>query len=156
MKDEEANISTETKVRNKSFCFDTPCTSDMTSYAGRLLNYSKCTRYLKSSSQASMEIVGKGDMIMECVVRDGSGSSFRVCNVSHVAKIGHHLISWGKLSTKGHSEFGEEDCISIYNRIKVMFEVVFDGYLFKIPEISHLAQISYDFSHAALCNGSHD
>jgi hypothetical protein len=31
-----------------------------------------------------------------------------------------------------------------------MFEAVFDGNLFKIPEISHLAHITYDFWHQAL------
>jgi len=40
-----------------------------------------------------MEIEGKGDVIMECVLRDGSVSSFRVCDVLYVPKLGHPLIS---------------------------------------------------------------
>jgi len=38
-KTKEANITSEEKVRNKSFYFDTACTSHMTLYAGHLLNY---------------------------------------------------------------------------------------------------------------------
>jgi hypothetical protein len=38
-KAEEANVTTEEKLRNKSFHFDTACTSHMTPDAGRLLNY---------------------------------------------------------------------------------------------------------------------
>jgi len=96
-KDEEANVTTEIKVRNKSFYFDTACTSHMTPYAGRLLTYRKCSGFVKSSSQDSMEIVGKGDVIMECVLKNGSVSSFRVWDVLHVPKLGHPLISWRKL-----------------------------------------------------------
>jgi len=78
-KAEEANITSEDhKVRNKSFYFDTACTSHMTPYAGRLPNYSVCGGFVKSSSQMSMEIVSKGDVVMDCVLRDGSVSSFCV------------------------------------------------------------------------------
>jgi len=42
-KDEEANITMETKVRTKSFYFDTACTSHMTPYVGRLLTPGKMT-----------------------------------------------------------------------------------------------------------------
>jgi len=149
-KDEEANITTETKVRTKSFYFDMACTSHMTPYAGRLLNYTKRSGFVKSSSQEIMEIEGKGDVVMECVRRDGSVSSFRVCDVLHVPKLGHPLISWRKLRTKGYTEFGEGDFISINKGTKVMFEAVFDGNLFKIPEISQSAHVTYDFWHQAL------
>jgi hypothetical protein len=83
-KDQEANITLESKVRNKSFHFDTAGTSHMTLYAGCLLNYTKCSEFVKSSSQKHMEVVGKGDVIKECVLRDESVSSFRVCGVLYV------------------------------------------------------------------------
>jgi len=44
-----------------------------------------------------MEIVGKGDVVIECVLRNGSVSSFCVCDVLHVPKLGHPLISWRKV-----------------------------------------------------------
>jgi hypothetical protein len=141
-KQEEANITTETEVRSKSFYFDTACTSHMTPYAGCLLNYSKYSGFGKSSLQENMEIEAKGDMIMECVLRIGSVSPFRVCNVLDVPKLGQPLISWRKLRTKGYTEFGEGDFISINEGTKVMFEAVFDGNLFKIPEISQSAYIT--------------
>jgi len=76
-KAEEANVTTEEqKVKNKSFYFDTACTSHMTAYAERLLNYSVYGGFVKSSSHNSMEIIGKGDVVMDCVLRDGSVSSF--------------------------------------------------------------------------------
>jgi hypothetical protein len=124
----------------------------MTPYAGCLLNYAKCSGFVKSSSQESMEMEGKGDVIMECVLRDGSVSSFRVCDVLHIPKLGHPLISWRKLRTKGYTELGEGDFISINKGTKVIFEAVFDGNLFKIPEISHSAHITYDFWHQALAH----
>jgi len=150
-KAEEANISSEdSNVRNKCFYFDTACTSHMTRYAGRLLNYSVCGGFVKSSSQKSMEIVGKGDAVMDCVLRDGSISSFCVQGVLHVSDLAHPLISWRKLREKGYTEFGEGHYISINKGTKVVFEAVFDGNLFKIPDISHSAHITCDFCHQAL------
>jgi len=150
-KAEEANVTTEEqKVRNKSFYFDMACTSHMTPYAERLLNYSVCSGFVKSSSQQRMEIVRKGDVVMDCVLRDGSVSSFCVRGVLHVPDLAHPLISWRKLREKGYTEFGEGDYISVNKGTKVVFEAVFDGNLFKIPEISHSAHITYDFWHQAL------
>jgi len=150
-KAEEANITSEDhKVRNKSFYFDTACTSHMTPYAGRLPNYSVCGGFVKSSSQMGMEIVSKGDVVMDCVLRDGSVSSFCVRGVLHVPDLAHPLISWRKLREKGYTEFGEGDYISINKGTKVVFEAVFDGNLFKIPETAHSAHITYDFWHQAL------
>jgi len=126
-KAEEANITSEdVKVRHKSFYFDTAYTTHMTPYAGRLLNYSVCGGFVKSSSQKSMEIVGKGDVVMDCVLRDGSVSSFCVRGVLHVPDLAHPLISWRKLREKGYTEFGEGDHISINKGTNVVFEAVFD------------------------------
>jgi len=149
-KAEEANVTTEQKVRNKSFYFDMACTSHMTPYAERLLNYSVCGGFVKSSSQKTMEIMGKGDVVMDCVLRDRSVSSFCVRGVLHVPDLAHPLISWRKLREKGYTEFGEGDYISINKGTKVVFEAVFDGSLFKIPETSQSAHITYNFSHQAL------
>jgi len=122
----------------------------MTPYAERLLNYSVCGGFVKSSSQKSMEIVGKGDVVMDCVLRDGSVSSFCVRGVLHIPHLAHPLISWRKLRENGYTEFGEGDYISIDKGTKVVIEAVFDGNLFKIPETSHSAHITYDFWHQAL------
>jgi len=108
-KDEEANITTEVKVRNKSFYFDVAGTLHMTHYSGRLLNYTKCSGFVKSSVQESMQIVGKRKVVRECVLKDGLVSSFRVCKVLHNHQLGHPLMSWRKSRTKGYSECGEED-----------------------------------------------
>jgi len=97
-----------------------------------------------------MEIVGKGDVIMNGVLRDGSVSSFRVLNVLHVSDLAHALISWRKLREKGYIEFGEGDNIFINKGTKVVFEAVFDGNLNKIPEESHSAHSTYDIWHQAL------
>jgi len=148
-KAEEANVTTEEKVRNKSFYFDMACTSHMTLDAGCLLNYPNFSEFVKSSSQKSMEIVGKGDVVMDCVLRDVSVSSFCVRGVLHVSDLAHPLISWRKLRENEYTEFGEGDYISINKGTKVMFEAVFEGNLFKIPEIWHSAHITYDLWHDA-------
>jgi len=49
-KDQEANITTEAKVRNKSFYFDTACTSQITPYTGYHLNYTKSSGFVQYSS----------------------------------------------------------------------------------------------------------
>ena len=41
----------------------------------------------------------------DCVLRDGSVSTFRVLNVVHVSMLGHPMISWRKLRTMGYTEF---------------------------------------------------
>jgi len=97
-----------------------------------------------------MEIVSKGDVVMDCVLRNGSVSSFCVHGVLHVPDLVHPLISWRKLWEKGYTEFGEGDYISINKWTKVVFKAVFERNLFKIPEIAHSAQIAYDFWHQAL------
>jgi len=68
----------------------------------------------------------------------------------HVPDLAHPLISWRKLRDKGYTEFGEGDYISINKATKVVFEAVFDGNLFKMPETSHSAHITYDFWHQDL------
>ena len=68
----------------------------------------------------------------------------------HVPDLAHPLISWRKLREKEYTEFGEWDYISINKGTKVVFEAVFDGNLFKIPERTHSAHITYDFWHQAL------
>jgi len=151
-KKEEANVTTEEKVKSNSFYIDTACTLHMNRCAERLLNYSNCSGFVKSSSQKSREIVGKGDMRMNCVLRDGSVSSFYVRGVLHVPDLAHPLISWRKLREKGYTEFGEGDYISINKGIKVVFEAAFDGNLFKLPETLHSAHIAYDFWHQALAD----
>jgi len=148
---EEANVTTEErKVRNKSFYFDTACNGHMTPYAGCLLNDSIWGGFVKSSSQWSMEIVGKGDVLMDCDLRDGLVSFFCVRSVLHVPGLAHPLISWRKLREKGYTEFGEGDYISINKGTKVVLEAVFDRNLFKIPVISQSVHITYDFWHQAL------
>jgi len=145
-KAEEANITTEEQnVWIRSFYFDMACTSHMTAYAGHLLNYSVCGGFVKSSSQISIQIVGKGDVEIDCVLRDGSVSSFSVRGVLHVPGLAHPFISWRKFWETGYTEFGERDYISIIKGTEVVFEAVFDGNLFKIPETLHSAHITYDF-----------
>jgi len=85
------------KVKNKSFYFDRACTSRMTPYAGRHLNHSKHSGFVKSTSQKSMRIVGKGDVMMDSVLRNGSVSSFLVRHALHIPDLAHPLISWREL-----------------------------------------------------------
>jgi len=78
----------------------------MTPYAGHLVNYSVCGGFVKSSSPKTMEIVGKGDLVIDCGLRDGSVSSFCVRGVLLVPDLARPLISWRKSWEKGYPEFG--------------------------------------------------
>jgi len=91
-KAEEANVTTEVKVRNKFFYFDTACISHISPGAERLLNYLKRSGFVKSSSQMSVEILGKGDVILDCILGDRSGSSFGVQDVWRIPDVAHSLI----------------------------------------------------------------
>ena len=99
-KDQEANVTMEDTIRNICFYFVMACTSHITMYAGHRLNYTKCSAFVTSCSQDSMTIVGKGNVIMQFVVRAGSVSSFCICDFLHVPKLVHRLISWRRLQTK--------------------------------------------------------
>jgi len=54
----------------------------------------------KTSSPMSIEIMGKGDVIMDRILRDGLVSFFRVLNVLEIPDMAHPLISWRKLQEK--------------------------------------------------------
>jgi hypothetical protein len=97
-KKEEANVTTENQqVRTKSFYFDTVCTSHMTPFPERFQNFKTCFGLVESSSKQQMEIKGKGDIVMDCVLRNGSVCTFRIHDVLYVPQLGKALISWRKL-----------------------------------------------------------
>jgi len=70
-----------------------------------------------------MELVGTGNGIMESVLTDGLVSSFHVCDVLDIPKLGHALICWRKSRTKEYTAFGEGDFISINKGTKVVFKL---------------------------------
>jgi len=109
---EEANVNITANVRNKSFYFDTVCTSNKAFSTGSLLIWKKLSGCVKSKSQVSMLIVGKRDVNMEWVFRQGLVAAFPFLDVLHVPMLSHALNCWRKSLTKGYTEFGEGDYTS--------------------------------------------
>lgn len=138
------------KVRSKSFYFDTGATSHMCPFPERFESLTVCTGAVKSSSKDFMAIKGKGTVMMDCVLSDGTISSFKVSNVLFVPELERPLLSWRKIMEKGYSMVGKGDFISIVKENKVLFEASFDGSLFKVSEINDTALLTFDFWHSAL------
>jgi hypothetical protein len=93
-KKEEVNVTVETpQVGSKSFYFDTVYTSHMTPYPERLQIYTTCSGLVESSSKQQMEIKGKGDIVVDCTLKDGSISTFRILDILLVPCLGKDLIS---------------------------------------------------------------
>jgi hypothetical protein len=146
----EAHVTTEKQqVRTTSFYFDTACTSHMTPFPQRLQNYTICSGFVESSSKQQMEIKGKGDIVMDCALKDGSISAFRIHDVLFVPSLGKALISWRKLRNQ-YKKIGEGHYITDMRRDIIMFEAKFDGQLFKVPEVKQSAYATYEFWHQAL------
>ena len=53
-----------------------------------------------------MEIKGKGSVLLDCALRDGSVSSVRLNDILFVLKLDRPLISWSKLSKLGYTLSG--------------------------------------------------
>ena len=81
-----------------------------------------------------MTIKGKGAVVMDCVLKDGSVSSFRVRDVLFVPELERPLLSWKKIQGLGYMMIGEGDTISIVKNGKTTLQAVSDGSLFKVPE----------------------
>jgi hypothetical protein len=85
----EGNVTTNTQqVRTKSFYFDMACTSHMAPFPERLQNYTTCSGLVESSSKQYLQIKGKGDIRMDCVLKDGLVSKFCSRNVLYVLQLG--------------------------------------------------------------------
>ena len=98
-----------------------------------------------------MEVKGKGSVVMDCVLKDGSVSSFQIYNVLYVPDLVRPLFSWRKIKDrKGFKLIAEGDLFTVFKFEKVVFEATFDGMLFKIPETSDSAFNTFDFWHQAL------
>jgi len=146
MASEDAN----SQVRQHPFYFDTGATSHMCPYPDRFESIEPCSGSVRSSSRALMTIKGKGAVVMDCVLKDGSVSSFRVRDVLFVPELERPLLSWKKIQGLGYMMIGEGDTISIVKNGKTTLQAVSDGSLFKVPEKTDTALLTYDYWHQAL------
>ncbi len=147
---EEAHATTGNKdVSNHPFYLDTACTSHMIPFIDRIEHFKVRSGFVRSSSNQLMKIKGEGYVVMDTVLRDGTVSSFRVF-VLYVPDLPHPLISWRKLAATGYSMFATGEYIRVFKGNKTFIEAVYDGTLFKIPEVNDSAFLTYDFWHKAL------
>ena len=126
----------------------------MCPYPDRFENLSVCSGSVKSSSGNFIPIKGKGTVVMDCLLKDGSVSSFRLHDVLYVPQLAKPLFSWKAVKSKGYQMEGSGDVIRVVKNNKTWLEAIFDGSLPRIQEVTDVACLSYDFWHEALCHSA--
>jgi hypothetical protein len=153
-KQDESHVTTDmndNEVRYQPFIFDTAASSHMCPNPDRFEHLSVCSGSVKSSSTESMSVKGKGTVVMDCVLKDGSVSSFRIHDVLFVPQLDRPLVSWRVLAKKGYRMMGSGDEIVIVKDGKTWFEAIFDGGTVPhIPEVRDSAYMTFEFWHEAL------
>ena len=151
-KQEQAHVTTDnSEVSTTLFYFDTCASSHMCPDRSRFEHFTSRSGFVKSSGKTMMKIKGSGTVVLDCILRDGTVSSFRLHDVLYVPDVERALFSWGKIRNKpGFSMSAKGDIISIFKGNKVMFEAHFDGAIYKIPEYNETAFLTYEFWHEAL------
>src|SRR5690606_5519991 len=74
-KQEESHITTGIQLQEKvriAFYFDTCASSHMVPTTDRFSRFQVCGGTVKSSATTTMEIKGKGSVLLDCALRDGS------------------------------------------------------------------------------------
>ncbi|KAI0997356.1 hypothetical protein K3495_g10825 [Podosphaera aphanis] len=108
---EEAHMThrAEENVSKTLFYFDTCATAHMCPHPDRLEFIDVCSGPVKSSSGGSMEVVGKGSVLLGCKLSDGTISLFLLKNVLYVPQLEIPLFSWKKERLNGLklSRFGD-------------------------------------------------
>ncbi|KAI0992189.1 hypothetical protein K3495_g15997, partial [Podosphaera aphanis] len=105
-------------------------------------------------SGQGMPVKGKGTVVMDCKLSDGSISSFRLTDVLYVPQLHRPLFSWKKERSKGYNLLDDGKSIKVLKDNKIFLEAKFDGPLPYIPEIEDTAYLTYEFWHEALCHSA--
>ncbi|KAI1001440.1 hypothetical protein K3495_g6760 [Podosphaera aphanis] len=150
-------ITSTDQVSTSPFYFDTCATSHMCPYPDRFEYLDQCTGFVTSSSGASMAIRGKGSVLINCKLSDGSVSSFRLNDVLYVPELNLPLLSWRKISPKGYNLHASGKVMYVEKNNKIWLEAHFNGPLPVILESRYsneFACMTYDFWHKALCHSA--
>src|SRR5690606_19739686 len=151
---EQAHVTTgnDDKVRHLPYTFDTGASSHMTPYLEDFEHLSLCTGSINSSSSHSLKVEGKGSVVIENVLRDGSVSTFRLLDVLYVPGLDRPLFSWSSIKNKGYVMGAQGNYITVSKDGKTVVEAVTCGRskLFTIPEVKNSAHLSFEYWHQAL------
>lgn len=103
-----------------------------------------------------MNVEGKGTVMLNCKLSDGTVSQFTMENVLSVPKLSLPLFSWRIARSKGFSLCDDGNFITVSKDNRILFEVYFYGPLPSIPEavINDHALTTYEFWHKALCQSA--
>ena len=103
-----------------------------------------------------MVVEGKGCVLLNCQLSNGTVSPLIIENVLFVPKLTLPLFSWKVARTKGYTLHDDGKILSIRKDNKLWLEALFDGPLPVIPEveINDYAFTTYDFWHKAFCHSS--
>ena len=155
-KDEEAHAATEEEVRSSRFTFDTGASSHMTPYLDHFESIVVRSGFVKTAAEhgPKLAINGVGTVVLECLLGDGTVSSFRMHNVLLVPDISRPLFSWKAISrlNKGFGFNSTSSGIRLHNAAgKTLLEASLDDSgLYTIPVVTEQAHLTYDFWHEAL------
>lgn len=110
---EEANYTSH-KVRNLSpWLFDTGTTTHMTPDRQYFSTFQKRTGYVRMGNHAKIRYDGKGDVVLSCVLPDGTVQQNTLREVLWVPSLRKSLLSWTRLKKLG---FTMEDKGQLYVR----------------------------------------
>ena len=152
---EEAHVTTDSASKEVStpfFYFDTAATSHMCPILDRFEHISLCTGSVRSSAGTTMPIKGKGTVVLDCVLSDGTVSSFRLRDVLYVPKVERPLLSWPKISGS-HKMIAKGDLIKVFKDDKCVLEAAYDDKnlsLARINEVTEHSFLTFEFWHEAL------
>lgn len=151
----EAHVATgnDDKVNNRSFYLDTCATSHMCPNPDRFESLSIYRGPLSTVTSASgdeMPIEGKGNVIVNCLLSNGSVSTCRLTDVLYVPQIGRSLVSYRQIMHKGYSLQGDKNILRLVKDGRTWLEAIFDGTLPRIKEVSHSAFLTFEQWHHAL------
>lgn len=84
----QAHMNTDTiKVRKKSFFLDTCATSHMCPFLDRFINLKFCSGLVNTSSGEGMSEKGKGTVMLNCLLDDGSLVNYELNNVLYIPEL---------------------------------------------------------------------
>src|SRR5690606_18530809 len=153
----QAHMATSDEVRTSRFTFDTGASSHMSPCLDHFEDFQICSGSVKSRSSKAekLEIMGKGSVVLDCVLKDGTVSSFRIQDVLYVPLLDRPLFSWKAVDrlNKGYRFKSFENGIRVLNSSgKTILEATTNGSnLYTIPEVTiHQAHLTYGYWHNAL------
>ncbi|KAI0992571.1 hypothetical protein K3495_g15614, partial [Podosphaera aphanis] len=146
------------KVSQRHFNLDTCATAHMCPYPERFECISDCSGLVTSSSGQNMKVLGRGTVVLNCMLSNKTVSQFKLSNVLYVPGLQHSLFSWRQERHKGYTLVDDGNVMKLIEHNITYLEATFNGPLPLIsesaPKVQDYACLTYDFWHDALCRAA--